>query len=358
MKKALIAMSGGVDSSVAAYLMKQRGFECIGATMKLYDNEDVGISRSRTCCSADDIQDARGVCYKLDIPYYVFNFKDDFNEKVIKKFVESYENGATPNPCIDCNRYLKFERMFIRAKEIDCDYIVTGHYARIEEKDGRFLLKKSVNVPKDQSYVLYSMTQEELAHTMFPLGDIADKNEVREIAEKNGLANAEKPDSQDICFVPDGDYAKVIEHYTGKKYPEGNYIDVNGNVLGKHKGIIHYTIGQRRGLGISLGKHMYVCDKNPENNTVTLGDISDLMNSEVNVEDFNLILYDNPPASFRAVAKLRYNQKQEYPCTVLVDENDKTKVKLLLDEPQKAVAKGQAAVVYDGDYVVGGGTIL
>ena len=351
-------MSGGVDSSVAAYLMKQRGFECIGATMKLYDNEDVGISRSRTCCSADDIQDARGVCYKLDIPYYVFNFKDDFNEKVIKKFVESYENGATPNPCIDCNRYLKFERMFIRAKEIDCDYIVTGHYARIEEKDGRFLLKKSVNAPKDQSYVLYSMTQEELAHTMFPLGDIADKNEVREIAEKNGLANAEKPDSQDICFVPDGDYAKVIEHYTGKKYPEGNYIDVNGNVLGKHKGIIHYTIGQRRGLGISLGKHMYVCDKNPENNTVTLGDISDLMNSEVNVEDFNWILYDNPPASFRAVAKLRYNQKQEYPCTVLVDENDKTKVKLLLDEPQKAVAKGQAAVVYDGDYVVGGGTIL
>jgi tRNA-uridine 2-sulfurtransferase len=358
MKKALIAMSGGVDSSVAAYLMKQRGFECIGATMKLYDNEDVGISRSRTCCSADDIQDARGVCYKLDIPYYVFNFKDDFNEKVIKKFVESYENGATPNPCIDCNRYLKFERMFIRAKEIDCDYIVTGHYARIEEKDGRFLLKKSVNAPKDQSYVLYSMTQEELAHTMFPLGDIADKNEVREIAENNGLANAEKPDSQDICFVPDGDYAKVIEHYTGKKYPEGNYIDVNGNVLGKHKGIIHYTIGQRRGLGISLGKHMYVCDKNPENNTVTLGDISDLMNSEVNVEDFNWILYDNPPASFRAVAKLRYNQKQEYPCTVLVDENDKTKVKLLLDEPQKAVAKGQAAVVYDGDYVVGGGTIL
>lgn len=358
MKKALIAMSGGVDSSVAAYLMKQRGFECIGATMKLYDNEDVGISRSRTCCSADDIQDARGVCYKLDIPYYVFNFKDDFNEKVIKKFVESYENGATPNPCIDCNRYLKFERMFIRAKEIDCDYIVTGHYARIEEKDGRFLLKKSVNAPKDQSYVLYSMTQEELAHTMFPLGDIADKNEVREIAEKNGLANAEKPDSQDICFVPDGDYAKVIEHYTGKKYPEGNYIDVNGNVLGKHKGIIHYTIGQRRGLGISLGKHMYVCDKNPENNTVTLGDISDLMNSEVIVEDFNWILYDNPPANFRAVAKLRYNQKQEYPCTVLVDENDKTKVKLLLDEPQKAVAKGQAAVVYDGDYVVGGGTIL
>ena len=358
MKKALIAMSGGVDSSVAAYLMKQRGFECIGATMKLYDNEDVGISRSRTCCSADDIQDARGVCYKLDIPYYVFNFKDDFNEKVIKKFVESYENGATPNPCIDCNRYLKFERMFIRAKEIDCDYIVTGHYARIEEKDGRFLLKKSVNAPKDQSYVLYSMTQEELAHTMFPLGDIADKNEVRKIAEKNGLANAEKPDSQDICFVPDGDYAKVIEHYTGKKYPEGNYIDVNGNVLGKHKGIIHYTIGQRRGLGISLGKHMYVCDKNPENNTVTLGDICDLMNSEVYVEDFNWILYDNPPASFRAVAKLRYNQKQEYPCTVLVDENDKTKVKLLLDEPQKAVAKGQAAVVYDGDYVVGGGTIL
>ncbi len=358
MKRALIAMSGGVDSSVAAYLMIKDGYECIGATMKLYDNADIGVSRSRTCCSADDIQDARSVAYKLGIPYYVFNFKDDFNEKVIKKFVESYENGATPNPCIDCNRYLKFERMYTRAKEIDCDFIVTGHYARIEEKDGRFLLKKSLNKAKDQSYVLYAMTQEELAHTKFPLGEIADKSEVRELAEKADLANAEKPDSQDICFVPDGDYAKVIEHYTGKSYPKGNYIDTHGNVLGEHKGIIHYTIGQRRGLGIALGKHVYVCDKNPENNTVTLGDISDLMRSEVNVGSFNWIKYDKPPVSFKATAKLRYNQKQEYPCTVFVDENDNSNVKLILDEPQKAVAKGQAAVLYDGDYVIGGGTIL
>lgn len=202
------------------------------------------------------------------------------------------------------------------------------------------------------------MTQEELAHTKFPLGEIADKSEVRELAEKADLANAEKPDSQDICFVPDGDYAKVIENYTGKSYPKGNYIDTDGNVLGEHKGIIHYTIGQRRGLGIALGKHMYVCDKNPENNTVTLGDISDLMRSEVNIGSFNWILYEKPPVSFKATAKLRYNQKQEYPCTVFVDESDNSKVKLILDEPQKAVAKGQAAVLYDGDYVIGGGTIL
>ncbi|MDO4460412.1 MAG: tRNA 2-thiouridine(34) synthase MnmA [Clostridia bacterium] len=353
--RALIAMSGGVDSTVAAYIMKKRGFDCIGATMKLYDNEDVGVSRSRTCCSADDIADARGAADKIGIPYYVFNFKDDFNEKVIKKFVESYENGFTPNPCIDCNRYLKFERLSKRAEELECDYVVTGHYARIEEKDGRFLLRKAVNLAKDQSYVLYSMSQKELSRTVFPLGDISDKDEVRRIADEAGLVNAAKPDSQDICFVPDGDYAKVIEHYTGRKYPEGDYIDINGNVIGKHKGIIHYTIGQRRGLGIAMGRHMYVCAKDPVNNTVTLGDQIDLFKKECLVKDFNWIMYENPPKELRATVKLRYNQKQEYPCTVYPEDGY---VRIVMDEPQKAVAAGQAAVVYDGDYVVGGGTII
>ena len=258
-KKALIAMSGGVDSSVAAYLIKEQGFESTGITLKLFDNEDIGEKKEKTCCSLDDIDDARSVCYKLGIPYYVYNFKDSFKENVISRFINAYENGTTPNPCIDCNRYIKFEKLMRRAEELDFDYVVTGHYAVIEynAETGRYLLKKSADSSKDQSYVLYSLTQEQLAKTLFPLGNMT-KEQTREIAEKLGLINAHKHDSQDICFVPDGDYAKFIEQYTGRTYPHGNFVDESGKVLGEHKGIIRYTVGQRKGLGLALPHPMYV----------------------------------------------------------------------------------------------------
>ena len=268
-KKCIIAMSGGVDSSVAAFLMKEKGYECIGATMKLYDNEEIGISREKTCCSLDDIEDARAVARRLSMPYYVFNFKDEFEEKVINKFIRTYENGGTPNPCIDCNRYLKFEKLFQRMNELGFDYVVTGHYAIVEEKDGWFYLKKGSDDTKDQSYVLYSLTQNQLAHIQFPLGEYS-KTEIRKIAEEQHFLNARKRDSQDICFVPDGDYAKFIEGYLGKTYPDGDFVDINGNVIGRHHGIIRYTNGQRKGLGVAFGKPMYVADKDIEKNTVTL----------------------------------------------------------------------------------------
>ncbi len=263
MKKALIAMSGGVDSSLAAKIMVERGYECIGCTMKLFQNEDAGVERSRTCCSLDDVEDARSVAYKLGMPFYVFNFTDAFRDEVIHKFVESYENGITPNPCIDCNRYMKFGKLLDRARVLGCDCIVTGHYARIEETDNGFVLKKALDETKDQSYVLYSMTQEQLSHTVFPLGGMR-KSEVRDIAGSSGFVNANKPDSQDICFVPDGDYARVVEMHAGRSFAEGNFVDREGNILGRHKGIIRYTVGQRRGLGISAAEPLYVCEIRPE----------------------------------------------------------------------------------------------
>ena len=243
--KILIAMSGGVDSSVAAKLLADAGNDCVGCTMKLYTNEDAGISRSRTCCSLDDVEDARSVAARLKMPYYVFNFSEDFREKVIEKFVRSYEAGLTPNPCIDCNRYMKFAKLFDRAKVLGCDHIATGHYARIERAGESYVLKKALDASKDQSYVLYDMTQEQLAHTLFPLGSL-HKHETRALAEAAGFLNAEKPDSQDICFVPDGDYARVIELHTGKKAAPGDFVDPSGRVLGQHGGLIRYTIGQHR----------------------------------------------------------------------------------------------------------------
>ena len=248
-KKALIAMSGGVDSSVSAALMCEKGYECIGVTMKLYENEDIGEPCEKACCTLSDVEDARSVCHKLGMRYYVSNFKEDFSRQVIDRFIHAYEVGATPNPCIDCNRFMKFARLYHRAKEQDCDTIVTGHYARIDydEEKGRYLLKKSANVAKDQSYVLYFMTQDQLAHTCFPLGEYSDKEQVRAVAEKYGFVNARKHDSQDICFVPDGNYGNFIEEYSGKTYPPGDFVDLDGNVLGQHKGLIRYTIGQEKG---------------------------------------------------------------------------------------------------------------
>ena len=353
MKKALIAMSGGVDSSLAAKLMKDKGFDCIGCTMKLYHNGDAGIERSRTCCSLDDVEDARSVAYKLGMPFYVFNFTDAFRDTVIRKFIESYENGITPNPCIDCNRYMKFDKLFERMKILDCDYIVTGHYARIEEQDGKFVLKKALDETKDQSYVLYSMTQDQLAHTMFPLGGMR-KTEVRAIAQVSGFVNAEKPDSQDICFVPNGDYASVIELQTGKRPVEGNFVDKQGNVLGRHKGVIHYTIGQRKGLGISSTKPLYVCGICPASGNVVLGSNDDLFSREADVSVFNWISGEVPGGEFRCKAKIRYRQPEQW-ATVLPTGADT--VHITFDEPQRAITPGQVAVLYDGDIVLGGGTI-
>lgn len=356
MKKALIAMSGGVDSSVAAFLIKKTGYDSIGITMKLYDNEDIGEEKSNTCCSLSDIEDARAVCNKLNIPYYVFNFRDSFNDQVISRFIKAYENGSTPNPCIDCNRYIKFDRLMKRMEELEMDYVVTGHYAVIEysEELKRYILKKALDDTKDQSYVLYSLTQEQLKHTLFPLGKMT-KNEVRLLAEENGFINAKKHDSQDICFVPNGKYAEFIEQYTGKKYKNGDFTDKNGNVLGEHKGIIRYTIGQRKGLGLALPEPMYVCEKDLENNKVILGKNEDLFSKELFANELNLITTDRIKEPMRINAKVRYNQKEQ---PAVVTQLGDDKIHIIFDEPQRAICKGQAVVMYDGDVVVGGGTII
>ena len=353
MKRALIAMSGGVDSSLAAKLMQDDGYECIGCTMRLFHNEDAGLERSRTCCSLEDVEDARSVAYELGMRFYVFNFTDDFRNTVIRSFVESYQNGITPNPFIDCNRYMKFGKLFDRAKILDCNCVVTGHYARIEEQDGRYVLKKAIDATKDQSYVLYAMTQEQLAHTRFPLGNLS-KTRVRALAEQNGFVNADKPDSQDICFVPNGDYAHIIELQTGCKAAAGNFVDQCGNVLGTHRGVIHYTIGQRKGLGIAAGEPLYVCRICPKSNTVVLGRNEDLFSTEADAADFNWISGENPKQAIRCRAKIRYRQSEQWATVTPCGEHD---VHISFDDPQRAVTPGQAAVLYDGDIVLGGGTI-
>ncbi len=352
MKKALIAMSGGVDSSVAALFAKQMGYACIGVTMKLYDNEDIGMSAEKTCCSLDDIEDARAVANRLGMKYYVFNFKDDFKKKVIDKFITTYEMGGTPNPCIDCNRYLKFDKLMQRMYEIKYDYVVTGHYADVVFENGRYLLKKAKDLSKDQSYVLYSLTQEQLSHTLFPLGRYS-KEEIRKIAEENGFVNAKKHDSQDICFVPDGDYSGFIEEYRGKRYPKGNFVDKQGNILGEHQGMIRYTIGQRKGLNIALGHPVYVVAKNMEDNSITLGSNDDLNCTELAAKDFNWIV-EKPEGKISCFAKTRYNMK-EVPCTACVNGDV---VSVAFEHPVRAVTSGQAVVLYKEEYVLGGGTII
>ena len=356
MRKAIIAMSGGVDSSVAALLTKESGDECIGATMKLYHNEDIGVKRENTCCSLDDVEDARSVCYRMGIKFYVFNFSERFKEDVMDRFVDAYEHGCTPNPCIDCNRYLKFDKMFQRMRELEYDYIVTGHYARIEydEEKGRYLLKKAVDDTKDQSYVLYMLTQEQLAHISLPLGGLR-KTEVREIAEKNGFVNARKHDSQDICFVPDGDYAKFIEQYTGRKSKPGEFVDTAGNVLGKHKGIIHYTVGQRKGLGLSLGHPVFVLEIRPETNEVVVGSNEESMSRYVRADQVNFMTVEDLTEPKRVWAKIRYNHRGAW-CTV--EKTGEDEILCTFEEPQRAITPGQAVVLYDGEYVLGGGTII
>lgn len=354
-KKALIAMSGGVDSSVAAYLMKEAGYDCTGVTMKLFQNEDVGISRDHSCCSLDDVEDARNVAFHLGIPFHVFNFSERFEKCVIRRFVDAYENGMTPNPCIDCNRFLKFDKLYSRAKELGCDTIVTGHYAQIEQdpQTGRFLLKKSVDDSKDQSYVLYTLTQDQLAHTQFPLGGM-EKTETRKIAEEQGFINARKHDSQDICFVQDGSYADFIESYTGRVFPEGDFVDQEGNTMGRHKGIIRYTIGQRKGLGLAVPEPVYVCRLDMDNNKVILGKNEDLFSRTLTANDINLISVSEITEPMRVKAKVRYRQKEQW---ATVTQTGEDSLRVDFDEPQRAITKGQAVVLYDGDTVVGGGTI-
>ncbi len=354
-EKALIAMSGGVDSSVAAYLIKSQGYETCGITLKLYSNPD-DIKCRRTCCSLDDVEDARSVANKLDIPYYVLNFKDNFEETVIKNFVTSYQNGLTPNPCIECNRYIKFNQLLSRANQLDFDYVVTGHYIQrdYDKQSGRYLLKKAVDHTKDQSYVLYTLTQDQLKQSLFPLGTMT-KHEVREIADAHGFINSQKPDSQDICFVPDGDYAAFIEKYTGIPSKIGNFIDKNGNILGTHKGIIHYTIGQRKGLGLSLAKPAYVIEKNLDNNTVTLGSNDDLFTTTLTANNINLIAVDKITEPLKLKAKTRYSQIEE---PAIVNQIDEDTIHVEFTSPQRAITPGQAVVLYDDDIVVGGGTIL
>ena len=351
--KALIAMSGGVDSAVAAYLMQRDGWDCIGCTMKLFQNEDAGIEREKTCCSLDDVEDARAVAFRMGIPHYVFNFSDEFREKVIEKFIRAYQQGRTPNPCIDCNHYLKFSRLYHRARELGCDAVVTGHYARIEEEDGLWRLKKALDPDKDQSYVLYHLNQEQLAHTRFPLGGMT-KTETRALAQTQGFVNARKPDSQDICFVPDGDYARVIELRTGQIPPPGDFVDCAGRVLGRHRGILHYTVGQRRGLGLSFDQPYYVVRIDAAANTVTLGPKEALFSRTALVESFHWISGRTPAAPIRCAVKIRYRHSEQ-PCLLTPLEDGR--VRLDFDTPQRAVTPGQSAVAYDGDEVLGGGEL-
>lgn len=340
MEKILIALSGGVDSSVAAGILTEN-YDCIGATMKLYRS------------NAQDIKDAEEICKKFNIPFYLLDFEALFKSTVIQNFIDTYENGGTPNPCVLCNIKLKFGAMLDEAEKLGCTKIATGHYANIEFRNGRYCIKKAADLKKDQSYVLYGLSQQQLSKTIFPLGNYT-KNEAREAAEKLDLTTKHKKESMDICFVPNGNYFEFLESYTGKKFEHGLFKDKQGNILGEHMGIVKYTIGQRKGLGLALPHPMYVCEKNTDTNEVILCTNDELFSNTVMVDHFNWVSIERPDNEIRAKAKIRYNM-QEKPCTIYPLENNK--VKIIFDEPQRAVTKGQSAVVYDEDYVIGGGII-
>lgn len=355
MEKALIGMSGGVDSSVAAYLMRQEGFQCVGATMRLYSNEDAGLSQGSTCCSLDDVEDARSVARRLGIPHYTFNFSDAFRENVMEPFVRTYEAGGTPNPCIACNQYLKFGALLQRARILGCRYVASGHYARIrlDPGSGRYLLLRGADRAKDQTYFLYPLTQDQLSAIRFPLGDLT-KDQVRSIAREQGFVNARKRDSQDICFVPDGDYRAFLERFTGKTYPCGDFLDREGRVVGTHKGAVGYTLGQRKGLGVALGSPVYVCAKDMEKNTVTLGREQDLYCTALRADRWFWFPFPELTEPMEVTAKTRHSQR-EAAATVYPEAGGFARV--AFRTPQRAVTPGQAVVLYQGDLVVGGGTI-
>jgi tRNA-specific 2-thiouridylase len=342
-------MSGGVDSSVAAALAIEQGFQCVGITLKLYK----GDSR---CSSLTDIDDARNVAFNLGMEHCVLDCAEEFDKRVVRDFIETYEQGATPNPCIECNRFIKFNLLLLHARQYNFDHIVTGHYARVisDPVSGRFLLQKALDEKKDQSYVLYCLPQQVLKISRFPLGGLS-KSEARKIAEDKKFVNAAKGESQDICFVPDGNYGDFIEKYTGKTYPPGDIIDIKGKVIGKHKGLIRYTIGQRRGLGVAVNTPVYVAAKSIEANTVTLGNEESLYSKSLNAKDINLIACEDLKKPMRVMVKTRYLQTAQ---SAIAEQTDEDKLHIEFDSPQRAITAGQAAVMYDGDIVIGGGKIM
>lgn len=356
MAKIVVGLSGGVDSSVAAYLLKEAGHEVIGVTMQIWQEETPELQEENGgCCGLSAVEDARRVAAMLGIPYYVMNFRSEFQKSVIDYFVAEYMEGRTPNPCIACNRYVKWESLYHRAKSIGADGIATGHYSRIVKlSNGRFALQKSVTDAKDQTYALYNLTQDQLKHTMMPVGAYS-KEEIRAMAEKIGLLVANKPDSMEICFVPDDDYAGFIEGYTGKTFPKGNFVNTAGEILGPHQGIIHYTVGQRKGLGIALGARMFVKEIRPKMNEVVLASNEELFSNVLYADRLNFMSVETITEPMEVVAKIRYNHKGAKALIELVGED---KLKVTFEEPQRAITPGQAVVLYDGDIVVGGGTIL
>jgi tRNA-specific 2-thiouridylase len=355
-KKVVIGMSGGVDSSVAAWLLKEQGYEVMGVTMQIWQDEDPDrVEENGGCCGLSAVDDARRVASQLEIPYYVMNFKKDFKERVIDYFMDEYLHGRTPNPCIACNRYVKWESLLKRSLDIGADYIATGHYARIEQlPNGRYALKKSATAAKDQTYALYNLTQEQLSHTLMPVGEYT-KDQIRAFAEELNLQVAHKPDSQEICFVPDKDYAGFIEENAGVKIPEGNFVWTDGTVIGKHKGIIHYTIGQRKGLGIAMGRPVVVTGIRPETNEVVIGEAQDVFSRTLRANRLNWMAVEGIDGEARFLAKIRYNHAGAMCTARMVGEDE---IECIFDEPVRAVTPGQAVVFYDGDYVAGGGTIL
>ena len=352
-KRVLVGMSGGVDSSVTAFLLMKE-YAVHGATMKLFDNNQV-LDATKTCCAIKDTEDARRVCDRLDIPHHSFQFTDVFYEEVITRFATSYQTGQTPNPCIDCNRYVKFPHLLRRGQQLDFDYIATGHYAitRWDPEKGRYLLFRGKDKNKDQSYVLYPLTQEELAHTIFPLGD-KTKAEIRQIAEENNLHIANKPDSQDICFIPSGDYKEFLREKMGVDFHPGEIYHTNGEMLGKHEGTIGYTIGQRKGLGIAYKHPLYVVGKDIEKNQVIVGEEKDLFTREFLVEDSNWISVESLLEPMEVSVMTRYRDRESNATLYPLENGD---VKVVLTEEKRAITPGQAAVFYQGDMLVGGGTI-
>lgn len=353
MKKVIVGMSGGVDSSVTALLLKKQGYDVIGVNLNLLPNP----SCNKPCSNIQSIQDAKNVCEKLDIPFYSLDFKDIFKKHVIDYFADEYIKGHTPNPCIACNRYVKFEELIKVAKDkFNAEYIATGHYAKVEynEKSGRYYIVESDAIGKDQTYVLYSLTQEQLKHIIMPLGSYT-KDEIRKIAEENGLINAKKSDSQEICFVEDNDYTKYISENYNYNIKEGNFVDTNGNILGKHKGIIHYTVGQRRGLGLSLKSPLYVTKLDVDKNNVILAPNDMLFSNSLICTNTNFMPFEKLENPMTLTAKVRYSARKSEAAIYPLENGD---VKVLFKDAQRAITPGQAVVFYDGNTVVGGGTII
>ncbi|MGI5888608.1 MAG: tRNA 2-thiouridine(34) synthase MnmA [Oscillospiraceae bacterium] len=348
-KSVLIAMSGGVDSSVAAFLMQRSGYECTGATMKLYRSGPDGEMRMER-----DIEDARSTAGKLGIPFLAPDLSEDFKRLVVDDFVREYESGRTPNPCVVCNRTMKFGKLMEIADGLGIRYLATGHYARTsyDPERKRYVLRKGTDPLKDQSYMLYGLSQEQLSRVIFPLGGMT-KTEVREIASRNGLPSALRRDSQDICFIPGRDYVSFLEEYTGNVYQPGNFVDSSGNVLGTHRGAVRYTIGQRRGLGISEGERMYVLGKDMKANTVTLGKREEVFSIGAAARNVNWVSVSGISGPRRVGARIRYSSSEIKGTAEPMEDG----VRVIFDEPQKAVTPGQSLVMYDGDEVLGGGII-